>query len=229
MPGVTIILDEATPLLAGVRTLAQAQGLALVGARAAAIVVRQHLYGLDAQRHKYGSHFYRQAGDSVSTGIAPQGAVVSINHQGFRQRLQGGRIAPGLGKKYLTLPASPEAQGKRAGEFAGLRFAIVPDQSTAGGTLRPALVRDAQTEIRISKRKKKDGTFSFTAKPVRELHPEVMFWLVRSVTQRADPSVLPYDEQLASAATGAISARFTRLALRRARAAGYEPDPEDLA
>ena len=224
MSGTTIILDEVTPLLEGVRNAAQARGLALVGAQAAADVVQAHLWGLDGQRHRGGNHFYRQAGDSVSTGFVPQGAVVSINHTGFRQRLYGGRIVPGVGKTYLTLPASPEAQGKRAGVFNDLDFAYALDPKL--GAVRPALVRRAQTQIRFARRKQKDGSIRLTAKPVRELQPEVMFWLVRSVTQRADPSVLPYGEQMSAAAVSAIRGRFSRLALRRARAAGYDTGPE---
>src|SRR5437868_1753608 len=129
MSGVGIVLDEVTPLLERVKTAAAAQGLALVAARAVGGLVKEHLYGLDGQRHRFGNHYYRQAGDSVTTGIVPQGAVVSINQIGFRQRLLGGRIAAKAGK-YLTIPAAPEAYGHRAREFNDLDFAIVENPAT---------------------------------------------------------------------------------------------------
>lgn len=211
MAGITIILDEVTPLLDNVRTVAQAQGLALVGARAAGSLVKDHLYGLDTQRHRNGRHFYRQAADSVSTGIVPQGAVVSINQTGFRQRLNGGAIRPRAGKKYLTLPACPEAEGKRAGEFSGLQFAYALDPES--GALRPALVRPAGSLVKIGRKK-----------AVTTLKPEVLFWLVREVDQHADPTVLPHTEQMIAVASAAIRTRFSRLALRNARANGQQ-DP----
>jgi hypothetical protein len=210
--GVTILLDEVTPLLESVTSLVQARGLALVGARATASLVKEHAYGLNGERHRSGGrNFYRQAADSVSTAAVSQGAVVSINQQGFRQRLYGGAIRPGAGKTYLTLPACDEAYGKRAGEFPGLKFAYALDPKS--GALRPALVRPAGTAVKIGRKK-----------AVTSLQPEVLFWLVRKVDQRADPTVLPYGEQMSAVAVAAIRTRFSRLALRNARAGGTQ-DP----
>lgn len=207
---VTILFDEITPLLERVQTAAQAQGVALVAARAVGGLVKEHLYGLDAQRHQFGNHFYRQAGDSVSTGADSRGAIVSISQLGFAQRFYGGTIRA-KNVNYLTIPASPEAYGKRAREFNDLDFAFAEDPET--GALRPALVRRAQTRIRHRRVKTAEG-ITFKASAVASLLPDVMFWLVRSVTQRADPTVLPYPEQMSLRAVQAARDRLLHLATR---------------
>lgn len=210
----TILLDEVTPLLERVKTEAQARGLALVAARAVGGLVKDHLYGLDQQRHRYGSHFYRQAADSVTTGAAPEGAVVSITQLGFRQRLFGGTIRP-KNVRYLTLPAHPDAFGKRAREFNDLDFAYRVNPAT--GALQPCLIRRAQTSIRYRRTKGKDGVVRLKVAAVTSLQAEVMFWLVKSVSQPADPSVLPHGEQMSARAVGAIKTALLRPALREAR------------
>jgi hypothetical protein len=217
---VSIVLDEATPLLEAVQNEAQAKGLALVAARAVGGLVREHLYGLDSARHRGGRHFYRQAGDSVHSAEAPQGAIVSITHLGFRQRLLGGTIRA-RNAKNLTIPATAEAQGKRAGEFNDLDWALAHNPKT--GALQPALVRRPQTVIRYSRRKNAEGGVSLRARGVMTLLPEVMFWLTPSVEQRADRSVLPRDQDINATALGAIERRFLRLKGRTTPPTGSAP------
>lgn len=205
MSGVTISINEVSPLLARVKSAAQAQGLALIGARAAGQLVREHLFGLDGQRHEYGRHYYAQAARSVTTGIAPQGAAISVTQIGFRLRLFGGVVTP-KNVKYLTIPATPEAYAHRAREFNDLDFSIVERE----GRLVPALVRRLSTPIRFLRRKQADGSIKTSVKAGAVRGGEVMFWLVKQTTHAADPSVLPYNEQMTSAAVGAITTRLMR-------------------
>lgn len=210
--GISVALDEITPLLQRVQSAAAAEGLGLVAGRAVAGIVKEHLYGLDRQRHRGGRHFYRQAGDSVTVGRVPGGARVSVTQLGFRQRYYGGTIRPRFAKM-LAIPAAPEAQGMSPREFPDLEVRRVEDPKT--GALRLALVRRASTQIRYSRRRGKDGGVTLSVRPVAMLNGEVMFWLVHKVVQRADPSVLPYDEQLSAAAVGAVKLRLLRLAQRQ--------------
>ena len=212
MSGVNILLDEVTPLLERCRTAAQAQGLALVGARAVGILVKDHLYGLDSQRHQFGRHYYRQAGDSVTARAVPQGASVNITQIGIRQRLFGGDIYPRKARM-LTIPACPEAYGMRAGEFNDLDIRRVLNPKT--GQLQLALVRRASTAIAFRRRKQKDGTIKTFVHPSELREVKVMFWLVRHVYQKPDPTVLPYTEQMTLRAVDAIKTRFVRLAQRQ--------------
>jgi hypothetical protein len=211
MSGVTIVLDRATPLLERMKTVAQAEGLALVGARAVGGLVKEHLYGLDQQRHGFGRHFYRQAGDSVTTGLSPRGAYVAITQTGFRQRLLGGTIRPKV-TKMLTIPADPEAVGMRAGEFNDLEVGRAFDPKT--GAIRLALIRRPHTRIRYRRVRGEGGAVQVRVKPVAELGGEPMFWLVKKVTQRADPTVLPHGEQMNARAAGAMEQRIVRLVQR---------------
>lgn len=175
-----VVLDEATPLLARLGAAAASPELARAGAEAVAGLVREHLQGLDTQRHRFGHHFYRQAAESVTVVENGRGAVVAIGQVGFRQRLLGGPIEPHHGT-YLTIPAAPEAYGRRASEFSDLVFAKAFD---AGGALRPALVRRTGRQV--------------------------MYWLVRGVQQAADPTVLPPEANLSAAALAAIQSELER-------------------
>lgn len=211
MSGVTYRIDEATPLLERLRNAAAAHGLALVGGRAGAQLVRQHLFGLNAERHRYGRNFYAQAARSVHVAKVPQGAAISITQTGFRQRLEGGTIRAKPGKA-LTIPEDESAIGKRAGEFSDLHLAKFVNPRT--GELQAALVRNLSTPITIRRRTLKDGLIKTKISALAQRGGEIMFWLVKSVTQRPDPSVLPHKEHIAARVVGAIKARLARLASR---------------
>ncbi|MDP2227283.1 MAG: hypothetical protein Q8J78_07370 [Moraxellaceae bacterium] len=210
--GIIINRDDASPLLARVKDAATAAGLSLVMARAIGIQVKDHLIALNAQRHKFGRNYYARAARSVSSRSAGGFALVSINHVGIRQRLNGGTIRPKAGKRFLTIPATPEAYGMRAREFSDLKVgrAINPR-----GRIQWALIRKASTAISFTRRKQKDGSVKIKVRP-GELRAggEVIFWLVSRVTQRKDPSVLPTTQQMAAVGVAAAENRVTRLAAR---------------
>jgi len=129
-----------------------------------------HFVQLDSERaNELGgqrSHFYGNTAKSVSSGGDAEGATVTMSQLGLRQRLEGGEIKPRQGK-YLTIPARSEAYGKRAREFDDLEFVKL-----SGG--RGMLVRKAT------------GAVSERADV-----GVIYYWLVPSVLQTADPSVLP--------------------------------------
>jgi hypothetical protein len=201
MPGISITLDEATPLLERCRTAAQAQGLALVGGRAAATLVKEHLFGIDGQRHQYGNHFYAQAARSVNVVKVPAGAAVNITSQGFAQRLFGGDIVP-KEAHWLTIPARAEAMAHRAREFNDLHFVFFREGLAA-------LVQNLQTRLGGRVR----GSVTPKGKS-GETGGGIFFWLVKFVHQEPDPTVLPYDEQMSARAADAIATRFQRLSDR---------------
>ncbi len=218
MSGVSVVLNSAGPLLDRVQSAAQRGGLALVGARAVSIIVKDHLVDLNTERHRYGRNYYLQAAKSVTARASSSSlALVTVTQTGFRQRLFGGPIAPHAPRKYLTIPAAPEAYGHRAGEFPDLEFKLVLDDR---GAMRPALVRRAATAVSFTRRKRKDGTVKITVKPGDLRGGEVMFWLVRKVNQRADPSVLPAGPLMQATAMEAIKRRVLRL---ETRASGGAP------
>jgi len=191
--------------------LGQSVPAQLVAGRAAANYVRDYLFDLDAERaNRMGgerTHFYSRAAKSL-TEPKPDDVGVSflITQTGFAQRLYGGVITAGKGvssrtgelTKYLALAATSEAYGKTPGEFDDLEF-----RPTRNGGM---LVQALQTQI-VRGKKQKDGSRDFSTIAAGGL---VMFWLVPEVTQEADPTVLPSNETIATAAADAEAGFLAR-------------------
>jgi hypothetical protein len=177
--------------------------------RAVANDLRQHFSKLDQERpNQMGgrrTHFYGQARRSVQNPVllGDAGVSVSINHVGVAQRYFGGTIYAQPGKA-LSIPARAESYGRRPGEFTDLHLEVFKSLGLA------ALVQNDQTSISI--RKKKGGGRS--VKRGEEQGGGVFFWLVKRVTQDADPSVLPTDAELQEAASTAGLEYFSTLIAR---------------
>lgn len=118
-----------------------------VFARAAVNVTREHLFKRNATHgNRLGgarTNFYAQAARGTQSELRADGFVLGINQVGIRQRYQGGPITPKQAK-FLTIPMSAAAHGKRAREFPDLKFAIVPGVGRA-------LVRGDEVMYRLSK------------------------------------------------------------------------------
>jgi len=181
------IKDGATPVVRAAMEGLRARNINAVLARAAVNFTREYLFRLDRERPNKMSdrrtHFFAQGARGTHSTILADGFVVSINQVGFRQRLEGGTIKPRVAK-LLTIPAHPEAYGRRAREFNDLRFVVL------GGY--PALVKAEQSEVRFG-RQKKDKSRTVTRG--RRTGGEVYYWLARSVTQKGDRSVLPQESE----------------------------------
>jgi hypothetical protein len=166
------IRDQATPMLEATRAKIAPATVNKVVARSGQNFVRKHFTHLNSTRaNAMGgkrTNFYTQAARGTSSSVDANGANVSVNQVGIRQRIFGGTILPKKGK-WLTIPARAEAYGRRASEFQDLKFGYAEDER---GRERPALVRD-------SKSKEFWG------------EEDAMFWLVPKVVQKADPTVMP--------------------------------------
>lgn len=182
--------------------------------RAAANVFVSHLRGLDRTRpNRLGgrrTHFYLAAARGTSFQAVGDGIIVSISSVGIRQRYFGGTIRPRPGKKYLTVPAAAEAHGKTAREFADLELVFDENRRPVAlatkSTLGVSITQDARGRIV----KRQTGSLG-----------KILFWLRRSVTQRADRSVLPEEAAITAVANAAQDAVVQR-AWRRE---GQTPPP----
>lgn len=179
----TIEVDEATPFLRRAQAeLQDRSGLNLYVARSVRNVTRDYLIDQAAGRHKTAEklgarptgHLARAA-QSVDFEATKEAAIISIASAGISRAFAALTISPTGGKKYLTIPAVAEAYGKRAGEFAELKF--VP---LKGGKV-PVLARI----------EKSDGG-------KRTLR--VIYWLKDQVTVPEDRTLLPSDSLLLDAA-----------------------------
>jgi hypothetical protein len=171
--------------------------------RSAVNTFREHFFGLNQSRpNKLGGRrtgFYAQAARSTSSVATETGAIVSVNKEGIRQRLNGGEIKPGPGRQWISIPAIASAHGKLAREFNDLRFVLI----RAAGNALAALKRvTGRTRERIDEAGNVTGG--------GEILGTVVYWLKKSVTQKPDASVLPYDELVQSRIERDVSSYVTR-------------------
>lgn len=212
------VTAETRALLASVRS---GDGLR-AAARGVAAETRDFYAGLEQTRpNKQGwprQHFWSAVRRSVNNPVlqSPTTAVVSITHAALLQRVRGGYLRPGVGRKYLTIPAIGEAYGKRAREFHNLRFGFAENRF---GNLAPALVEASATRVAFGRRRQ-DGTRKVT--PGEAVGGKAFFWLVKKVYQRADPTALPTEGQLAVAATRGAN-EWARKQMDAAKTAGGKP------
>lgn len=158
--------------------------------------VRVHLEKKNLQPNKRNwpkTGLYGKAANSVRHFVDGDKAEVHIGGSG------GGPDATGIGQRYrggtirakdklLTIPARQEAYGKRAREFDNLTVAVWRNSS---GGFTKALVEAEATTLKRSRRK---GKTQF--KDSGRVGGLVVYWLVESVTQDPDPTVLPSESEL---------------------------------
>ena len=190
--------DGASPTLKLlINDVANIPAASKAGARGVANKLRDHFAQLEADhpnkmrwpRQHFWADVRRSVGNPVQEGDV---STVTIAHFAFRQKLEGGTIRPGADKEYLTIPAHPDAYGKRAGEFTNLEFAYVENPANPG-TVRPALVamRAVSTAIEFGRKKARAISQALDLLP--------LYWLVREVTQSPMPGALPPDGELLQA------------------------------
>jgi hypothetical protein len=199
MIGVTIQNKQLTDLRKRAEEIGESDNVARVGIRGVANFLRDWFFGLDSSRpNKFGgarTHFFAGVARAIQTPEV-NGAVtsVSINHLGLAQRIFGGIIRAGKGissltgkfTKFLAIPARAEAYGKTPGQFHDLEF--VREKRGNGGAM---LVQALQSVV------------SFGKKGVRKVGDRgglVMFWLVKQVDQKPDPTIMPDDSAITNAA-----------------------------
>lgn len=195
--------DTATPAVEYLRNVTPHRLAAEIGPRATRLVQRNFLKK-EGAGNKSGwpsTHFYARAAEATNWQEGFGFVMISVNQIGVRQRLVGGDIKP-VNAGALTIPAVPDAVGKRAGEFNNLKFSFALDPKS--GKMRPALVEAEATQIKIGKLKK-DGTRGI--KPISSTTAKVaIFWLLGGVSQQGDPSVIPSDDEFNQAMDQSVEA-----------------------
>jgi hypothetical protein len=129
-------------------------------------------------------NFWPRAARSVNYRPLPDGVAVTVSQQGVAQQVFGGEIKPGPGKKLLTIPAIPEAYGKRAREISGLKFVLLGRE----GNKKPALVEQSRGGKLL-----KSGAQRITN--IKTMG-RVWFWLVPRVRQEGDRSKMPSEARI---------------------------------
>ena len=200
MPGSVLKLAESS------RSIEAAQYVAASLAQ----TVRDWLTERDARGNKHGwpsTHFYAHAAAGTIARAEVGVAEVTISQVGFAQRYFGGRIVAngnsslcGRGK-FLSIPVNAESYGHRACEFEGLKLVRL---GRISALIRPDEVAFGRRKAG-AKRLNKSKETAFPLRPGQEKPPgTVLFLLVKSVNQKADPTVLPPDEKLLKVAFDAL-------------------------
>lgn len=203
------LTDQVSPTgraLAG--ALVPAQLFPVIG-RSAVGTFRKHLFEVNRTRpNALGgtrTGFYASAARGTSFETTGDGVTLTVASVGIRQRVLGGTIRPKTAK-FLTIPVAPEAHGKRAREFGNLVVVFGP-----GG--RPiALATPAVNIIQYRKKRKSQERIG---KSLGRRAGTILFRLVKSVTQRPDPTVIPSQAAVQAGVTKDAGAYLDRLIARR--------------
>jgi hypothetical protein len=198
--------DLATPVLTKlVNQLTDRTGLHKSIATQAANVTRDYLIGIAGKRHKTADRLganptghLERAAQSVSSEANAEEAIIGVTSPGMSRALEDLTIKP-KNRKYLTIPATAEAYGRRAGSFNDLRLAVF------GKTL--ALVKAEQSSLADRKRSGFSVDKNNLRAPMKDAGKGVVYyWLVKSVFQKQDRTLLPSDDLYKAAAEeGAVS------------------------
>ena len=205
MPLSIQITDRATPHLTRVEADLSSPGAKHAAGASVMLLILNHLVQLDAERpNALGgrrTNFYAKAGKSTSYAVNDIGATVSISAIGIAQRLFGGEIKPVNGK-YLTIPARAEAYGRRAREFDTLEVLF-------GKNGPYALAERGHTDMKWGYKKikgqKKREKYRDIARSRTVAGGMIFYWLVKSVSQAPDPSVLPEESVILDFARTAVN------------------------
>jgi len=199
--------DNASSMLAAIQAGLTVESLRKPVGAAVVLLFQKHFLALPPNKMGWASSgFWAKCARATNWTPSADGVDVNVDELGARQRLLGGEIHPTAGHKYLTIPARAEAYGKRAGEFDDLHVAF-------GRNGPYALVQNISQLVSFG-RKRKDGSRTLT--PGDEIGGLVMFWLVKSVHQDADPDVIPSDEEIIDTAMATIASAVSRFLDRRA-------------
>jgi hypothetical protein len=151
------------------------------------------------------SGHWAQAAEKTTVTSDSDGATVTIKQPGIGRVAHDVVIKPGAGKKYLTIAAIAEAYNRRAYRLTNLALMF----RVKDGQRRPvALVERKASEIKYG-RLKKDGSRSVTHTASRI--GRVWYWLVKSVRQKQDRSLLPSDEKYRLSALAGVRDYVDRL------------------
>jgi hypothetical protein len=198
---VTIQGDTATPALTALLEAMDVRAISANVGEAEVILFQRH-FG-NAPENKMGwesTGFWKDAVRATNYQVVAGGVAIGVNQVGVRQRFAGGEIHPVKGN-YLAIPARAEAYGKAPGEWDNLKVAF-------GRNGAFALVEADATQITYGKKSRNTGLRDFTSETVGG---GVYYWLVKSVYQAPDPSVLPADRDIQQVAEETINDLLKRV------------------
>jgi hypothetical protein len=197
----TNVTDHATPAIEAKIAACSPKRLRAIVGPALNSHVKRHLVGNGTNKKGYSStNFWADAarGTSWYSNASDGVVIVAINKIGVRQRFHGGVIKP-VKASALAIPISPVSYGHVPKDFPDL-FLL---KTKRGAYL---CQRDAGAKGKESKTHYKKRAGSLGGNSKRRLRSQInfLFKLVASVTQKADPSVIPSADELMEVAMARI-------------------------
>lgn len=197
--------EALTALGARARAALAEEPMVESGGTAVKLLLVEYFTELNLERHRAGGEgFYADAARSVNAApvqVAGGVAMIAIDKIGLAQRLFGGTIKA-INGKYLAIPVpGTDAVGKVPADFPNLQFFKT---KRGGGLKLQRAVASVVGHLRTGKNKGKSRNEADILGDV------VLFWLVPSVDQAPDPTVLPADDEMQSAAYDAMDQFLTR-------------------
>jgi hypothetical protein len=169
---------------------------------------KRHIRSLPNNKRGWPSqHYWGEAASGVYGTPTRDGCTITVPKIGFAMHATGepGEINP-VKARMLTIPATPEAYGRRAREFSNLKIAYC---RRGGKLVAYALVQagdgDQTHAIKLA-----------TGRSVGRASPgKVIFWLKESVQTAAyTPSPIPSDADCSAAIEAAMDNHLNRVAAR---------------
>lgn len=158
-------------------------------AKDVSVLVINHLRKLNGWKHLWAdklhaqtTEFLAKAAENTSYGADEDAGIVTIGAPGFGRAFHDVEIRP-KNAAYLTIPASAEAYGKRAGMLASLGWKLWKPKGR-----------------------------KFLMGSTQDVEPKILYWLKASVHQKQDRDLLPSDADMQRAAAGAMMAEIRRIA-----------------
>ena len=203
------IKDSLTPdVRSKLHALSSTRGVMAAIGKALEVELRSVYREMESTRpNKQGwprRHFWnRQVANKIAlTGVQPRQATVTIASPELMHKITGGVVTPKRGKT-LAIPANAQAYKQGGPRASGKDFEFL---LLAQGNLVGALLKPVQYSIGKKVGGKGDGKMK---------GGEIMYWLVRKVTHKADPSVdparPPISTRLQAAITRAATAAINRI------------------
>ena len=210
---ITVTVDTGTlrNRLRNISTLCEVPRAALQAAgRAVEGLLVRHFAKKDLTPNRLGgrrTHFWADIGASTQiTETTPTYCIVNIGDPRFPQKVYGGTIVP-KNVKWLTIPAIPEAHGRRAAVFeteTGIKLRFVPLAADK------AELREVVSTVL---RKRRLGENAGRKKRDQDTGGRTVYWLRKSVTQGPDKTAMPERQQIEyTALTGAEDYLRTKIA-----------------
>ena len=204
---IKVVSDTASPALAELLAKYTPKQVADRVGPALSELFRIHLADLGKNKRGWPTTgFYQKFSDNVrwlpmanGVTIAILPAVVQGRYVGLAQRVYGGTITP-VTAKALAIPISPVSYGRVPSDFPGLFLLKTPK----GAYLVQRGEQISEKTGRLKSGFKREGRYE-----KRRIRASLnfLFKLVASVTQEADPDVLPSQQDINQTALAALAAK----------------------